>query len=130
MTWLEEIADRLVGQGIVEGSSGWEVSVDRMRDDPDRVIGLFGLEGFQPETKGSPLKQPGLQVRVRGGSNEGSEARTKAEEVRDDLHRIAGATLGAAHYVHVIATSEPVSIGEDDNERPEFTVNFNVAREE
>lgn len=136
MGMLDDVGGLLTTAAIVEGGTGWTLKQGRMPETPDQVVALFEAPGLPPEpTPGlTPqdieLRYPQVQVRVRAEANDYPAARSKLQEVFSFLHAKVNTIVGAATYLHFLATSDPLPLGEDALQRPELTQNFTMAREE
>lgn len=130
MALLDEISARLIAQGVgVAGSTAdWVVKKNWMAPAPHRAIGLFETGGFPNDGNESALiDRPTFQVRVRGPKGGASTARAKIAAARTALE-IGNSTLSGRRYVHIVAQSEPTFLGMDENQRPEYVMNFTALR--
>ena len=132
MALLDEIATRLIGQGVgvVGTTASWSVFKGREQPKPDQCITLFetGGNANQPH-EGNMLDAPTFQVRIRGGTTTTGypAARTKMAAARTALEGMTG-TFSGRYYCQVVANSEPNSLGADDNNRPLLVMNFTALR--
>jgi len=127
---LDEIAARLIAQsvGVAGSTANWVVKKGWMPPAPDRAIGIFETGGFPNDGHESALiDRPTFQVRVRAPKGGYSTARTKMGAARTALE-IGNSTLSGRRYVHIVAQGEPVSLGCDENARPELVLNFVALR--
>lgn len=127
---LDEIAARLKTQGVgtTASTASWFVAKGFLPPTPDRVIALFETGGFPNDPHESALiDRPTFQVRVRGNAYGYSTARTKIGAARTALE-VGNSTLSGRRYIHIVAQSEPVSLGQDENNRPSLVVNFTALR--
>jgi len=127
---LDEIGTRLTGQGVASTAStaSWFLAKGFLPPTPDKVIALFETGGFPNDGHESALiDRPTFQVRVRGDAFGYSTARTKSAAARTALE-IGNASLSGRYYVHVVAQGEPVSLGQDENNRPSVVMNFTALR--
>lgn len=69
-----------------------------------------------------------FQVVVRAATSSAESARTVMGEVHDALDHMDG-TLSLCRYLYVKATSPPIYLGLDDNERPRWGVDFQATKE-
>lgn len=70
---------------------------------------------------------PHFQVLVRGKPNDHAGAEAKANEIFDALINQAHVQIGSDHVVQIQAMgSAPFYIGEDENYRPVYSMNFRV----
>ena len=65
-----------------------------------------------------------VQARIRGAKFGYQTAYTLAETVRDALHELTLQTVNGTSYRAIWATSDILALGNDENNRPIFTVNF------
>lgn len=127
MSLFEDFDTFLVAQALA--TADWPVSYGVMPPEPDQVIALFPSGGDPMPTKRLGIDAPALQVRVRGAARGGyAAAYAKAEAIATALHEAHG-LIGATVYPWVLANHPPLAIGYDENNRPEFVVNFRIARE-
>lgn len=129
MALLDEIAARLIAQSVgVSGSTAnWAVKKGWWSPSPDRAIAVFETGG-KPNDQGQGLiDRPTFQVRVRGPKGGASTARTKMAAVRTALEG-GPLTLSSRYYVQITADTEPISLGSDTNQRPEYVMNFTALR--
>lgn len=103
------------------------IGVGSMPDSPDLAIGIWPTGGPESSTK-SGYDMRGLQVRTRGPRSDATTGYDLGEEIYDDLHGMKYVTLtGGTLVVYCAATQpEPVSIGEDESGRHEYTLNFRL----
>lgn len=110
-----------------EAGVGGNLFVDHMPQSPDTAVMLTHSPGFEQRTK-APTTLPSVQVIVRAlHIREGFDL---ASEIFDELACLDGVLLdqGGVDEVFVIgltaATSGPVAIGQDENRRHEWSLNF------
>lgn len=86
------------------------------------VVKLTG--GFPPD-QWTGKKQPSFQVLVRGAVAEDAEAEDRAHAIHKSLMNLREVTIGNASVVVIrAANSVPLYIGDDDNNRPIYSMNF------
>jgi hypothetical protein len=136
---LAEIATRLASTGValakLPGSTDtntWTVYKSLMPDKPDRAVVVVETGGSAPYGRFA-MTEPAFQVRLRGSPiNESTsayaDARLRIEQIKNNLHGMTPTTLSPAYYAAVWAEQEPFSLGLDENQRPEFSVNFRALR--
>lgn len=124
----------LAAQGLIDGATGWPSSRRKRHETDDgRLVVLTEDGGAQSEIPAQEglgdvaSKDPGLQVYVRGQPNKGDAAHAKALEIKDALHGLLDADLGATTYERIVALSEPIFNGWDDQDRAQFTISFRMA---
>lgn len=123
---LQDVLDVLVAAGLVDGGTGWKSALSNMPPDPDQVVALFETPGQAPGAA-VDIDYPGFQVRVRGNRKEYDVARAKLEACYLALHKLTG-TLSGTYYISILASGSVLPLGEDGNERPEITQNFQCQR--
>lgn len=121
----------LRAQGFVDGSTEWVSARHQPHDGQDRLVVLSADGGPAPEVGASAglgsaaARSPGVQVLCRGRAGKGDEAEAKARQILDHLNGRTGVTMDGTYYwgVETVA-SDPIAVGADDNNRPQFTVSF------
>ena len=84
------------------------------------------LTGGFPTDEWTGKKQPSFQVLVRGNVNGNADVETKAYAIFDALTNLREVTIGSDSVVVIRAmNSAPLFIGNDDNNRPIYSLNFN-----
>ena len=130
---VSDVQTYLVAQSLVDGATGWTSVVRRVFGDGNLVV--ITEDGGRPSQisaasgiGASALKDPAVQIRVRGGTAwDGNTAFAKAQAIFDALHGLLATTVGVTLYLRVAAqTSEPVFIGFDEANRPQFTMSFRM----
>jgi hypothetical protein len=105
--------------------------IDRIGTRDVHQIVVFTEDGgFEPEMPSpqgvgdASIRQPAVQVRVRGEPWDGDSASEKLAEIADILGRVLREQIGYTTYQRIKAQSEPLFIGFDEKNRPEFTQSF------
>jgi hypothetical protein len=84
------------------------------------------LTGGFPTDEWTGKKQPSFQVLVRGKVNGQADAETQAYAIFDALTNLRDVMIGDESVVVIRAmNSMPIFIGNDDNYRPIYSLNFN-----
>ncbi len=107
------------------GISGWAIEIGTMPDKPDKVIVINDTGGLAPNPKWL-LDFPTLQILVRGAVGTYLVTFREAKAVKDLLLGITATVLNLDNWVSVTQSGDLMSIGRDDNQRPIFSVNFNL----
>lgn len=115
------------GVGTLGGTTGWRLQANLEPSTPDQVITLYDTGGSAPRLYDDELRQPTIQVRVRG--NNYADAYAKQEEVFDILNAIINQDIEDHFYVGVWMQTDIIQIGPDDNNRPRLTANYSIERE-
>ena len=92
---------------------------------PDNVVVIRDSGGAAPETQYT-YKYPTVQIYVRNNSYQSGWK--QAETIMSCLHALHGEVWGAVTYVLIKASSEIMFLGVDENNRAEFSVNFQIHR--
>ena len=127
MALEDEFTDHLVAAsvGVFEATSGWSIHIGKMPPSPDSVV-LVTHSGGTPSDPKFLLDYPHVQVRVRGGIGNYRDAKLKAQEIKDLLLGMDPEDKTTARWVSVTLLSDIAFLGYDENDRPEFSVNFSM----
>ena len=124
MTAESDIAAYLATLGL--GTVGTSIFVNIKPATPDNLIAVFVYAGQAPErthdTSGNA--RPGIQVWVRNTS--AGTCRSKIETVFNCLDGITNTTLTGTFFEGIMANQSPEPMGQDENGRSEFVVNFST----
>jgi hypothetical protein len=128
----KDVRDILVAAGVgqVGGSAAWGIFYPNEPDAPTEAITLRDTGGRDPEylLDDSTLAYPLVQVRVRAQDYDTGYA--KAKEIEAALGGRAPETVNGTPYAGFWQTGATNHIGADAQERPLFTLNFRLVREE
>lgn len=116
---LDEIKNYIIAQGLeINCYKGSKPST------PDNLTCLYETAGFQPGMTfdNSNVEYPGLMVQCRGIDY--VETRNRINAIFKKLH---GCTE-VSDIMNFIAQQSPVSLGQDDLKRWEFSVNFKIIK--
>jgi hypothetical protein len=121
------IRDLLVaaGVGVFSAQTGWGIFIGPEPSKPDTTIAVREFAGPGPMPKWL-IDFPRVQTMIRGAPGGYQAAKTKAQEVLDELHSIPSLDLNGDRWNSIIATSGPAYIGLDQTNRPRFTINFRL----
>lgn len=131
MTFLEDIASRLVSAGVgVVGTTIFMSSKAVIPTGPGPFISLLETGGIAPtrvqnRTSAATLR-PSVQVVVRASTY--PIARTKAKAAYDALDGVFNTTLNGTFYLKITARQEPTDTGLDDAGRPRVTFNLDAEK--
>ena len=125
-----EIAKYLDEQDIVSfdetGTSG-DCFIEVLPTEPDNVVSIYMNSGTQADSK-LPYDNPSLQIIIRG-KYDPRVPFNKAQDIYNELHGFSSDTLidGGYWIIGIMGEqSGPVRLGQDDNGRQEFEVNFEI----
>lgn len=83
------------------------------------------LTGGFPPSQWTGKKQPSFQILVRGKAAGTAEVETRAYAIHAALMNVENVTIGAESVVIIRAmNSVPIFIGNDENNRPIYSMNF------
>jgi hypothetical protein len=99
-----------------------------MPDTPNNLICLFLTGGYDPEMDLSKnaITRPTLQVRVRDTSYSSGVARCEA--IQTLLRGVTNTEINGNYYIEILQQSDILSLGKDDKNRSNFTINFKIRR--
>ena len=120
-----DIAVFLAGGGF--GAIGQELHISREPVSPDFVTTLYDTGGNDPVLVTENLRQPTLQIRVRGFDY------AACYERQEDIFLALSVDVTDFEttdyrYVGCWLTSDIISIGRDDNDRHLLTANYRLER--
>ncbi len=126
----EGIKDLLVtaSVGTFGSQVGWGIFIGPEPTKPDTSITIREYGGSGPMAKWR-VDFPSVQTMIRGAPGGYQAAKTKAQEVLDELHSIPSLDLNGDRWNSIIATSGPAYVGLDESDRPKFTINFKLILE-
>ena len=102
--------------------------VGSIPEEVDVVIGILDGPGASPEGI-SDISYPSVQVSVRGEPYGYSAAYDLADSIKTILHAYeGGVTKNGSWYIGIWADSDPIFLGLDEKNRPEFVINFRIQR--
>lgn len=111
------------GFGVFGATMGWAVAVASEPEAPDTAITVYDTGG-EPTDTDQVDRRPTFQVRVRGPNYD--EAYTKLDDIAYFLANARPGVLDGTRYAAFVITSDIASLGKDDNNRHQLTVNFRV----
>lgn len=136
MPLLDDLAADLEARGIAHRTDpslagNWKATIDVMPAEPDLVVKLGHGGGPGVSEKNAPgggtlPRYSQVQVVARGGRYGGAAARGKIEEVFAAWNNLPRTVLGSTQVVGMRVFSDVISLGLDDNRRPELALNFIV----
>lgn len=134
MSPAEELARYLADQGVgtLAGAASWAITFSRMPDDPDDAICLYDSGGSPPIVYDEELREPFVQVRVRGTDH--ASIHSKAEEIFGLLCEpgdIPGPSreIEGGLYLGIWMDSDFIDLGRDENNRIRIASNYRCNRQ-
>ena len=118
-----------IGLGV-HGRDGADVFLEDLPHTPENAVGVYA----QPGRKVGRFRRPGVQIIVRADGT-GGRARAGYERAQDILEALDGTSHlawgdGSGDAVRVAwceaLQAQPLSLGDDDNGRPRWSVRFDV----
>lgn len=112
-------------------TAGGNLFLGRMPDKPDEAVAVMPQPGL-PQLDRSPTDLPTVQVLVRGAKRTPMSGYERARAIYDALNCLDGVLLdeGGDDEVFVIGCtavqSDPIPLGPDATERPEWSLNFQL----
>lgn len=124
------LRERWVTQGIIgeDASVAWFGSVSKMPDGPDDCIAIFDYAGGNPYPH-LAVDNPSVQVLVRAGANNYSGGYDKCFEIKDRTLGLMSQDLEGERWVSITMVGDINFLRRDDQDRPEWTLNFSVLKE-
>lgn len=124
-----DIKDILESSSVAAGTFGIDLFISIFPDSPDFCILLKDTMSWRsPETNGSGIEYPGLQVLVRGTPSGYLEAYSLAEDIKNELHILTNVRQGT-YYNSIACSTDILDIGRDKKNRPIFSLNFEIMRQ-
>ena len=126
MSLLDDIKNKLVSDGIVDGSTGWKFYKAYLPDSPSNVVAIYEMPGPEPDqTQGIAYEYPGFQIYTRASAFEYDVARSKLMEVYRSLNN---ADIPGYNYIYA-ADSGPILDSYDKaSNRPILFLSFNTMK--
>ena len=93
-------------------------------DTPDNCLSIFNTGGQPTEYKldGVSYEKPTFQIRARNTSY--ATAEDELNQVKDALNDVSEQTINSTTYMAFYITSDIFTLGKDDRERTNLTINF------
>lgn len=120
-----DIRDYITSQGA---NGSWQVNISRSMDSPNQLITIYDNGGTDPNPKWL-LDLMDVQIRVRGDRNGYSAAYSRCQTIKDTLLGSVPGTINGTDYIAVYMRGDVNFIQYDENERPIFTMNYQIYRQ-
>lgn len=126
---LQEIAKYLAAQGhgaFDETGVTGNIFINALPPSPDECICLYSNSGLPADVR-NEYRTPAIQVYVRSVAGDGRNAITLLQNIINSLNGFNSDTFdtGGLYIIDCYAQqSAPTHIGQDSNNRYEFTANF------
>lgn len=111
-----------------EHERGQDLFTGRLPDAPSEAIAFSDTGGVAPQNVfgGTANRQPSLQVMVRAQALDYLRSRALIDTVFDVLHCKSNIVANGNVYQAIDATQEPIWLGYDESERPQWSLNFTL----
>ena len=106
-------------------TTGWQFAVGRLSSTPNAQIVARNTGGREPELAVA-IDYPTVQLLCRGDKNKYSEAWAKINACKEALTGIPSAPANYTDLTSCIPMGDIVDLGYDDNDRPQFALNFRL----
>ena len=93
----------------------------------DKIVTIYDTGGDEPAANYT-YEFPNIQVKIRGDVLKYKEAYSLLNDIKNELHGTHNKTINGARYVGIWASSDIISLGYDEENRPELTINFRMQR--
>lgn len=127
----DEFTTFLVSVGLAAGENVDVIYVDKV-DAPDTVLIIEPFSGpppiHNPDTATYRIEQPAVAITVRDAKDRHA-AYVRAEAILRALDSISNRDINGVRYLSVRAShSAPISLPNDEHDRPAWSLNFNVMK--
>lgn len=126
MTILEAVGDYLNSASVAVQGTNLFLAV--MPETPDVCVAVYENSGNRPTfTMGAApwaIDRPLIQVICRAGRGDYPTARDKAEQIRALLGAVVDQTMSGIPVMRIESQGSVTPMGEDENQRPMVSVNF------
>lgn len=125
MTLLEELGQLVAELGLGTYGLDGTVYLNSLPASPDRCMAIARYPGPESDSK-NPWDEINVQVRIRGSADDVTTAEADAQDVYDALHGLGMRPLAGGTWLQLMigAQGGPIWMGRDQNERPNWAVNF------
>lgn len=121
------ISDILTSLQLVGGASSWKVYLEELGIQPQSVA-VINRAGKGKEINVN-IDYPAVQILVRGNVNDFEGPLNKAGEIDRALHNIPQNPVSFPELVSCINFGNILPLGKDEEERPVYSINFNLITE-
>lgn len=105
--------------------AGGTIYLDELPHEPAAALAIAQYGGDEASAS-LPYDTVSIQVRVRAGNGDRRTAALLAQSMYDQLHGLGGVELPGGLWLCLCVGAQggPIYLGRDQNERPEWTINF------
>ena len=90
------------------------------------TVSLFDTSGMSPDP--NAIRNPTVQVMVRGIVGGYEAAYTQMETILTQLHALANTIINSTNYIQIWKLTEPNHVGNDEKGRPIFSCTLRISR--
>lgn len=94
---------------------------------PKQIVTVFDSPGGARDAR-QDIYNPAVMIRAKALPDGYQTAYQLLSDIIDFLHGMNNLTIGDMRYLHIIAASDINVLGRDENNRPVFSVNFDIKR--
>lgn len=116
--------------GTFNATTGWSIKMSEMSTSPDTCILVSDGPSWGSPNPNYSYEYPTIQIQVRGEKGSYLTAYAKAEEIKNFLNGNGNQTVNGARYIQITCSSDILYLGRDENQRPLFSINFELQRTE
>jgi len=110
------------------GTTTWTIETGRMPDSPNQVVVLMDTGG-EPANPKWLLDFPTVQIMVRGNVGGYLAAYALIKNLKDLCLGVNSQDIGTDRLVSVTQITDVLTLGNDDNDRPTFSLNLQLITE-
>lgn len=121
---IKDILEQTSSLALVFGT---DLFVSEMPDTPDECVVVYDSGGDDSDPH-ITYERPTIQIRVRGNKGAYTDTYDIVNNIKTILHGLTGEILNSARYIGIWIVGDILSLGQDDNKRPIFSINFRLHR--
>lgn len=123
---LDDIGNKLIEDGLADGSSGWALFKSYMPPSPSQVVVIYERPGIEPDqTPGIPYEFPVFQIYVRGNEFEYDIAR---EHIKKIFNSLNNADIAGYNYIYAADSGPLLDDYDKETNRPVLFWTFNTMK--
>lgn len=126
MDLLDDIGQKLIDDGLVNGDTGWKLYKSYLPPSPSQAVAIYEMPGPEPDqTPGTAYEFPAFQVFVRGNEFEYDVARTKIKEIFNSLNN---ADISGYTYIYASDSGPLLDLYDKESNRPVLFWSFRTMK--
>lgn len=122
-----DVAQLLNDEGIA--TLGSNLFVGRMPPDTENVIAVYDEGGVGIQNPVWKRDNLSLSIYIRGLQNDYEQGYNLAYSVKNCLNGHDTVTINGSDYIRFVINGDIIAVGFDENNRPRFSMNWEVTRE-